>query len=337
MNFMCIFPTILGLMAGTLSAIVIYQYQKNYGQKIDSLTKHQVVAVMGEQSLNQGDYATGGTSFYFVLPDDEHTHKVLPVDSIAKTVNTDSKNGFFDPRLNSTLLYKNVKILCFVILPRRHIQSSGKAIKATWIGHCNKFIFLSSEYNAEVGVININLPEGQSESWLRSKVALKYIYDTFKGEEFDWFVKVGHDSFLVLENLRYLLLMHKANIPNYIGHVFSGPKSGGSVFVMNKQALELITPTLKDNKPLFGGVADDLELEGCFKAAGAFSSNQGKDIEGVQRFRMIVPDHNLPMNTKGFATWYWRYIHSPSKKVSKQYFLLLKGRSYACCDSQCEQ
>ncbi|XP_071803004.1 glycoprotein-N-acetylgalactosamine 3-beta-galactosyltransferase 1-like isoform X3 [Asterias amurensis] len=316
MNFMCMVSMMLGLTAGILTAMIVSQYQHILGKKTSGTIKSHVVQSPEEHIEINGEYATGGSSFYFVLPDrrGEIPSNILIADSFADKVNRDSKNNFFDPRLNGTTLYNKVKILCFITLHKSEILNYGKAIKATWAKHCNKMIFLSSEFNSEVGVIDIDLPEGRTQSWHRSKLALQYVYDSFKDQDFDWFVKANFDSIVILENLRYFLLMHKANIPNYIGHVFSGPKTGGSIFTLNKEALELIVPTLKDNKPLFGGVADDLELEGCFKAAGALSSSHGRDVEGVQRFRMIVPDHKLPGNTKGYATWYWRYIRLPGEK-----------------------
>ncbi|XP_022079966.1 glycoprotein-N-acetylgalactosamine 3-beta-galactosyltransferase 1-like [Acanthaster planci] len=306
MNLTSFISMILGLTAGVLTAIIFSKFQAISRDKETVVPKRPARPTL-----------TGSQCVYFRFPKEanEISKQKTPAGLSAEAVNFDSRRDLFDPRLNSTFLYNKVKILCFVLLQKGHIGNYGKSAKATWTKHCNKVVFLSSVQNGDIGTIDIKLPGGKSD-WPRSKLGLRYVYDHFLDSEFDWFLKTGHDSFPVLENLRYLLLMHQANIPNYIGHVFSGPKSGGSVFALSKQALALIGPTLQDYVPAFGGVADDLEMEACLKAAGATSDYQGMDLDGVQRFRMIVPDHKLPMNTKGYTAWYWQYIRHPEKEVA---------------------
>ncbi|XP_038045107.1 glycoprotein-N-acetylgalactosamine 3-beta-galactosyltransferase 1-like [Patiria miniata] len=329
MNLTGVIATVLGLTAGILSAIVFSKYQAIGGHKPSS-TQALVAA-----KIHALPTTTGSQCIYFTFPHEtrEVSQGKTPAKSLEEAVNRDSKLGLFDPRLNSTFLHDKVKILCFVILQRGQIGNYGKAAKATWTKHCNKVLFLSNENNPDIGTIDIKLPEGKSQIWQRSKLGLQYLYDNLVDSEYDWFVKASHDSILVPENLRYLLFMHKANIPNYIAHMFTGPNSGGAVFALSKQALALIGPTLQDYKPSFGGVSDDLELGECLKASGAVSGHQGVDSEGVQRFRMIVPDHKLPLNTKGYTAWYWQYIRHPDKEVGNAFKVGECGLVLRVCDS----
>ena len=46
------------------------------------------------------------------------------------------------------------------------------------------------------------------------------MYSLFDGQHYDWFVKGDDDSFLVIENLRFLLSHYKPDDPVYLGHLF---------------------------------------------------------------------------------------------------------------------
>ncbi|XP_072028341.1 glycoprotein-N-acetylgalactosamine 3-beta-galactosyltransferase 1-like [Amphiura filiformis] len=145
---------------------------------------------------------------------------------------------------------------------------------------------------------------------------MQFVYDSFIND-YDWFVKLEHDSVVVPENIRYMTLMHQANIPGYAGQVLSGEKTTGSVHILSNQALRQLVLKLSECPDSVGGMADDLELDECLRVAGMSSSTDGRDQEGIQRFQIVMPDHKLPANTNGYSVWYWRYVRKPEIEVSK--------------------
>ena len=305
-----------GLVAGILWAIVYSQYEvifKSVGNG-GAETQPIVKATEHLEPIQRQEYSVGGNSFFLKLPDGDQQKVKEETMALSSYVNQYSKSNTYDPRLNSSALFDNVKILCFVIVPRQNVGNHGKSITKSWSYHCNKLVLLSSVENKDLGVINIKMPEGKSEAWSRVKTALKYVHDNFL-KDYDWFVKLEHDTMVVPENIRYMVLMHQANIPGYAGQVLSGTKTQGSVHIFSKNAMTLLAPQLSKCPNKVGGMADDLELAECLETTGMKSSTDGRDQDGVSRFQIVMPDHKLPANTNGYTVWYWRYIRKPEIEV----------------------
>lgn len=309
---------LFGLLAGTLSAIVYSQYEVIFEQTARGGSAGAGVPLKATdfgEPVDRSEYSVGGNSFYLKLSGEAPSLPQVGNADLYSTINQDTKSGLFDPQLNSSLLFDKVKVLCYVIAPRQFIGSHVKGIVKSWAHHCNKLVVLSSQESKEFGVINAKLPDGKALAWARAKVALQYVHDNFLSD-YDWFVKLEHDTMVVVENIRYMVLMHQANIPGYVGQVFSGPKTAGSVSILSKHGVELLVPKLSECPDKVGGMADDLELDECVGKAGMESSADGRDQDGVYRFQIVMPDHKLPANTNGYTVWYWRYIRHPNVEVS---------------------
>ena len=92
-------------------------------------------------------------------------------------------------------------------------------VKNTWGGHCDKLIFMSTEEDRELGAVKLQVEEGRKGLWDKTKQGFKYVYDNHF-EEFEWFLKADDDTFVIVENLKYLLSNYSTNDPIHIhfGH-----------------------------------------------------------------------------------------------------------------------
>ena len=92
-------------------------------------------------------------------------------------------------------------------------------MKNTWGGHCDKLIFMSTEEDRELGAVKLQVEEGRQGLWGKTKQGFKYVYDNHF-EEFEWFMKADDDTFVIVENLKYLLANYSTNDPIHFGHHF---------------------------------------------------------------------------------------------------------------------
>ena len=59
--------------------------------------------------------------------------------------------------------------------------------------------------------------DDRSRLWQKSREAFRYIYKHYR-DQADWFLKADDDTFVVMENLRYLLRDHQPTDPVYFGY-----------------------------------------------------------------------------------------------------------------------
>ena len=116
-------------------------------------------------------------------------------------------------------------------------------MKATWGRRCNKILVMSSITDHEVPTIKLKLGEGgdnYTHLWGKTKSAFRHIYQNHF-DDYDWFVKADDDTYMIIENLRYLLKDYNSSHPLYFGRKLiweeQGFMSGGAGYVLSKEAL----------------------------------------------------------------------------------------------------
>ena len=84
------------------------------------------------------------------------------------------------------------------------------------------------------------MEEGRQGLWGKTKKGFKYVYD-HHFSEFDWFMKADDDTFVIIENLKALLVDYDTNSPIHFGHHFKylgGYFAGGAGYVLGREALK---------------------------------------------------------------------------------------------------
>lgn len=192
------------------------------------------------------------------------------------------------------------------------------AVRNTWVKRCDHYLFISSETNASFPTIGLNVSEGRSHLTAKTMKAFLYVYENYY-DKADWFLKADDDTYVIVENLRFLLGHHSASQPIYFGHHFKihnmkhDYMSGGAGYVLSKEALRRAATIGMKNPDLCrpDGGAEDYEMGRCLKNVGV---NAGFSLDAAGRHLF----HPLPLidHLSGvFPNWYFNYAVHPVQKV----------------------
>ena len=191
---------------------------------------------------------------------------------------------------------------------------------ATWGRRCNKLLFMSTEEDQSLPVIKLNVTEGYDNLWDKTKKAFQYVYQNHY-MEYDWFLKADDDTYIVVENLRFLLKEFDTKNPVFFGRKFKpftdqGYFSGGAGYVLSKEALRRFVLNGTNNPDICrqdSGGAEDVEIGKCMEKLGV-EAGDSRDMEGRKRFFPFIPEHHLIPGYISQDNWYWQYQFYPEEK-----------------------
>ncbi|CAB3236564.1 unnamed protein product [Arctia plantaginis] len=214
-------------------------------------------------------------------------------------------------------LKKKVRVLCWVMTQPHNHETKAKHVKATWGKRCNKLLFMSTEEELSLPAIKLPVSEGRDALWAKTKAAFRYVYEHHRREA-DWFLKADDDTYVVVENLRYMLADYDSNRPIYFGCRFKhfspqGYMSGGAGYVLSKEALErFVNKALPTPHHCHAGDqgAEDAEMGKCLDNVGVLAMDSRDEMKRGRFFPFIPKDHLFPTKDKSF--WYWNYIYYPT-------------------------
>ena len=158
-----------------------------------------------------------------------------------------------------------------------------------------------------------------------SKNAIPFL---FFRDQADWFMKADDDTYVIVENLRYMLEPYNASQPIYFGckfkpYVRQGYMSGGAGYVLSREALNrFVNRALVDKEQVICKTqedtgAEDVEIGKCLENVNVVAGDS-RDSMGRGRFFPFVPEHHLIPGHVSKDFWYWQYIYYPSKEVIPQ-------------------
>ncbi|XP_076461567.1 glycoprotein-N-acetylgalactosamine 3-beta-galactosyltransferase 1-like isoform X2 [Babylonia areolata] len=235
--------------------------------------------------VNHGHVSNMGENVRAVKFEDLHAHH--DDDSVAKE------------------MASHVRVLVWVMTGPQNLDKKAVHVRNTWGKRASTLLFMSSQWNNTFPTIGLNVPEGRQHLTAKTMQAFRYIYQ-HHFDDADWFMKADDDTYVIMENLRYLLSAYSSEDPVYFGQIFKaqvdqGYASGGAGYVISKEALRRLA-TKGDNATLCtqDGGAEDAELGRCLMNLGV-KLMPSVDSLGRSRFHCFWAGYHM----KGdFVDWY---------------------------------
>uniref|UniRef100_A0A3B5LTN7 N-acetylgalactosaminide beta-1,3-galactosyltransferase n=1 Tax=Xiphophorus couchianus TaxID=32473 RepID=A0A3B5LTN7_9TELE len=211
------------------------------------------------------------------------------------------------------IMFQRVRILCWVMTRPYNLESRASHVRATWSRHCNIVVFMSSVEDPSFPTVGLGTKEGRDQLYWKTIRAFQYVYEHHVNEA-DWFLKADDDTFVVVDNLRWLLSNHTPEEPIYFGKRFKpytkqGYMSGGAGYVLSKEALRRFVEGFQTKACTHTTPVEDLALGQCLEKMGVLAGDS-RDTLHRETFHPFVPEHHLTTKfSKSF--WYWSYCFYP--------------------------
>ncbi|KHN76508.1 Glycoprotein-N-acetylgalactosamine 3-beta-galactosyltransferase 1 [Toxocara canis] len=224
-----------------------------------------------------------------------------------------------DESVLSKEIYDNVRVFCWIMTSRNNTRKKAIHVNATWAARCNKHVFMTSEQVHGLPTVDLNITEGRKYLWTKTKEAFKYIYNNELGN-YEWFLKADDDTFVIVENLRFMLLAYSPDDPLYFGCKFKvfllqGYMSGGAGYVLSREAVKrFVEDALTDSRKCksAGTGAEDVELGKCLQNVGVMAGDS-RDSQGRHRMLPFSPLSHLSFN-HSMPKWFYSYMYYSYKQ-----------------------
>ncbi len=238
-----------------------------------------------------------------------------PCTRIVRNVFLSDKSGV------ANRLYEEVRVLCWIMTMPQNLQKKSIHINATWGPRCNKILYMSDKEDPDFPAVGLNTTLGRDHLTAKSMHAFDYVYKHHL-DDADWFLKADDDTYVIVENLRYMLSAHSPEDPVIFGHHFKvivkqGYFSGGGGYVMSREALRRfgkrdVSLCRNDHG------AEDVEIGRCMERLGV-KAGDSRDGLGRSRFHCFSPASHIHGN---YPPWYYMYDKYGAKKVRILYHFM---------------
>ncbi|GAB6032351.1 hypothetical protein CHUAL_010988 [Chamberlinius hualienensis] len=267
---------------------------------------------------------------FIYVPITHHTYLVDRPKQISKEKNdesisdttkmsSDSKWQIFTDDKLARKLQKTIRVLCWIAVTESTLEKA-ELINQTWGQRCTKILFIGDKTTRNIsGVISLDVADGRSQLWPKTRAAFQYIFDNHI-DDADWFLKADTDTYVIMENLRYLLSTKASTEPHYLGclihlYVPSGYNSGGAGYLLNRLALEKLVSKGYDNKRCFKGYMEDEDVSlGYCMHSLKIKPTDTTDVSDKSRFFPFEPYDHVSSDPPGSNNWYWNFANKPGKK-----------------------
>ncbi|XP_043913267.1 C1GALT1-specific chaperone 1-like isoform X2 [Protopterus annectens] len=203
------------------------------------------------------------------------------------------------PIHKQTELRQRVRVYCIIFVTPKELEQWA-AVEQTWSKHCDKAEFYSSEDVKAFKTINLET----ADKWKMILRACMLAYQNYINE-YNWFLIVNHNTFVIIENLKYFLFDKNPEHPYYIGkslkHGSDNYIDSRGGIVLSKEALRRFITSLDrclENYKSVGHLSPDVVFALCLKYKRVLATN-AEDNKGRMLFNTNIVNNliNEAMST----------------------------------------
>lgn len=251
--------------------------------------------------------------------DEVHGHDSLPKPERPKDLRIASANFSKDmddehhkQGVNSI---NKIRVLCWIMTSPKSIDQKGKAVKETWGKRCDILLFMSSKEDTSYPAIGLDVPEGHENLWYKSRAAWQYVFDHHLNDA-EWFLKADDDTYVIVENLKYLCSKYDPEKPHFFGrrlksNTFGGYNSGGAGYVFSKETLRRFAKVLQNpSQCAEKSFAEDVEVGNCLGNVGVHPGDT-RDSRQRETFHPFPPEYHLIPGYVSKDNWLYQYNYYP--------------------------
>uniref|UniRef100_A0A8C5LMJ2 N-acetylgalactosaminide beta-1,3-galactosyltransferase n=1 Tax=Leptobrachium leishanense TaxID=445787 RepID=A0A8C5LMJ2_9ANUR len=210
-------------------------------------------------------------------------------------------------------LFNRVRVLCWIMTGPKNLQTKAIHLKYSWTRHCNMVLFMSSVHNESFPTVGLDTEEGRSHLYWKTIRAFQYVHKHYF-DKADWFLKADDDTYVILDNLRWLLSNYSPDQPIYFGKRFKpfikqGYMSGGAGYVLSKESVNRFVVGIRTGTCLHTSSVEDLALGQCMEKMGVVAGDS-RDSQERETFHPFTPGSHLYRISRD--SWYWSYNFYPA-------------------------
>ncbi|XP_052066653.1 glycoprotein-N-acetylgalactosamine 3-beta-galactosyltransferase 1-like [Mytilus californianus] len=247
------------------------------------------------------DFTTNNS---WIFTESNKTHNIKShrnsVDIISTTLKPEKADGIHGV---------DIRILCWIMTCPNNLHIFAIHVKNTWGKRCDILLFMSSKPDKDFPAIGLRTQEGHNHLTDKSMQAWRHVFEHYR-DKADWFFKADDDTYVIVENLKYLLKDYNTSEPIFFGQHFVKPdtkqsfNTGGPGYVLSKEALiKLGTRGNNIEECKQDGEFEDVDVSKCLLKFGV---KIGNTLDEQHRTRF----HHLTIDKYLFGTypsWYYEY------------------------------